>query len=270
MDIKKVHLIYFSPTRTTKQVLQYLADGFSDVEVVHIDITYPDSDFVLDIPANELAIFGVPVYGGRVAQVALARLKNIKTTGAPAIIVAVYGNREFEDALIELKDLVEVHGFKPLAACTFIGEHSFSEPAALIAPGRPDAEDIKTAKHYGMTIQNHLQKANVLEEMITVDVPGNVPYKKGVGSIPFTPEIDDSICTQCGECLPVCPTGAITLVNSVKIDMGTCIFCCSCKKSCPETAIAIVAPPIRRKMEILSHKSMGRKEPQLFLHDIFE
>ena len=265
MEIKKIHLIYFSPTRTTKQVLHHLASGFSGVEVIPVDITYPHNDFVLDIPAGELAIFGAPVYGGRIARVAVERLKNIRTTGAPAIIAAVYGNREFEDALIELKDLVEAHGFKPLAACTFIGEHSFSEQTALIAPGRPDAEDIKMVKQYGMTIQNHLQKANALSEMVTIKVPGNVPYKKGVGSIPFTPEIDDLICTQCGECLPVCPTGAITLTDSVKIDMDTCIFCCSCKKSCPETAIAITAPPIREKMKFLSHKSMGRKEPQLFL-----
>ncbi len=265
MKTTKLNLIYFSPTRTTKRVLQQLVQGFSDVEVVHVDITYPGNNFLLDIPANELTIFGVPVYGGRVAQVAVERLKTIQTSGSPAIITVVYGNRAFEDALLELKDLVAANGFKPVAACTFIGEHSFSEQGTLIAPGRPDTEDIKTAQQYGMTIQNHLQQINTTEEIIDIDLPGHVPYKKGVGSIPFAPEINSSICTLCGECIPICPTGAITLTDSVTIDVDRCIFCCSCKKSCPEAAITIEAAPIREKMKFLSHKSMSRKEPQLFL-----
>lgn len=36
--------------------------------------------------------------------------------GTPAIAVCVYGNRDYDDALIELKDAIEANGFKTVAA----------------------------------------------------------------------------------------------------------------------------------------------------------
>tara|TARA_B100000315_G_scaffold247540_2_gene276362 strand:+ start:4176 stop:4505 length:330 start_codon:yes stop_codon:yes gene_type:complete len=31
-----------------------------------------------------------------------------------------------------------------------------------------------------------------------------------------TPHIQEDACTGCGDCLPVCPTGAITLITTIK------------------------------------------------------
>lgn len=53
---------------------------------------------------GELCVIAVPVYGGRVAATALQRLQRLKGNGSPAILVVVYGNRDYEDALLELRN----------------------------------------------------------------------------------------------------------------------------------------------------------------------
>ena len=45
------------------------------------------------------------VYAGRVPALAVERLKGIKTSGVKCVIVAVYGNRAYEDALVEMQDV---------------------------------------------------------------------------------------------------------------------------------------------------------------------
>lgn len=65
---------------------------------------------------GELCVIAVPVYGGRVAATALQRLQRLKGNGSPAILVVVYGNRDYEDALLELRDTAVQLGFVPLTA----------------------------------------------------------------------------------------------------------------------------------------------------------
>jgi hypothetical protein len=54
---------------------------------------------------DELVLIGVPVYAGRVPLEAVAKLRRLRVDRVPAVIIVVYGNREIEDALLELKDL---------------------------------------------------------------------------------------------------------------------------------------------------------------------
>lgn len=61
----------------------------------------------------------------------------------------VYGNRDYEDALLELRDTVASLGFTPLSAGAFIGEHSYSTAEMPVAAGRPDATDLQTARTFG-------------------------------------------------------------------------------------------------------------------------
>ena len=51
---------------------------------------------------NVLSIIGVPVYGGRVPVEAISRLQRLKANNTPAVIVVVYGNRDYNDAILEL------------------------------------------------------------------------------------------------------------------------------------------------------------------------
>ena len=124
-----------------------------------------------------MAIIGVPVYAGRVAPLAVKRLAAIQGNNTPAVIVVTYGNREFEDALIELRDITEKAAFSPLAACTFIGEHSFSGSKTPIAAARPDSVDLATAEAFGVKILARLAALEDVKAETSLDVPGDIPYK---------------------------------------------------------------------------------------------
>jgi ferredoxin len=265
MQIKKIWLITFSPTRTSKHAVEAIASGLPGVPWETIDLTYSDTVSIRQFAADELVVIGVPVYAGRVAPLAVKRLGRLQGNNTPAVIIVTYGNRDFEDALIELKDIALQAAFLPVAACTFIGEHSFSGPATPIAFGRPDSIDLAIAKAFGVKIS---EKLAILEEPGIVrspEVPGKRPYKEGMGSLPFTPSLLESNCTQCAACLPICPTGAISLESRIEVDRDLCIFCCACIKVCPEDALQIDAEPLKQKRQWLYEHCAKRREPELYL-----
>lgn len=265
MNISSVRGIYFSPTGTSKSVVQAITDGFEGVSGrEETDLTYPEFTAGGTIGENDLTVIGVPVYAGRVPALAAERLKNIQGNGAPVVIVVVYGNREFEDALVELRDIATANGFHVVAAGAFIGEHSFSTAELPIAEGRPDSEDIRKAREFGRSVMEALaasDKSGAKE----LKIPGNIPYQEGMKNLPFTPSVNHDACTLCETCVANCPTGAVSMNDTVVMDVTACILCCSCIKTCPEGAVSLQAPPIREKMVMLNSKCQARKEPQLYL-----
>ena len=61
--------------------------------------------------AGELVVLGVPVYGGRIPALAAERMAQLKGQQTPVIILVTYGNRDYEDALLELKTILEQQQF---------------------------------------------------------------------------------------------------------------------------------------------------------------
>lgn len=265
MKIRKIWLVSFSPTRTSKSVIDAIASGIRDIPCETVDLTYPGTDSKRQFAADELAIIGVPVYAGRVAPLAVQRLASIQGSDTPAIVVVTYGNREYEDALIELRDIAEKAAFKPLAACAFIGEHSFSGSERPIAAARPDSVDLTTAADFGAKIIEKLATLEDIESLSSLGVPGDIPYLEGMGPLPFSPEVIESDCTQCEECIPTCPAGAISMESRIAVDKNLCIFCCACIKNCPEGAMIMTAAPIKEKRQWLYENCTERKEPELYL-----
>ncbi len=150
MEINQVKLIYFSPTGTTQTVLESIAQGIAVEDVEHINLTLPEGAQQTIPPfLDELVIVGAPVYGGRLPVDAIERLKQLKGSNTPAVLIVLYGNLEFEDTLMELKNLALELGFNPIAAGAFIGEHSFATEDVPIANGRPDSLDGQKAIEFG-------------------------------------------------------------------------------------------------------------------------
>jgi len=267
MEIDSVRLVYFSPTETSRRVVQAIAQGTGYTPVNHFDLTPPSSEEQQpQVLGNELAIIGAPVYGGRIPSDAVDRLRRIKADGTPAVVVAVYGNRAYEDALLELRDVTVETGFKPVAGGAFLGEHSYSVEEKPIAPGRPDADDIKKARRFGEKIREKVSSLVASDEIPPLVVPGDFPYKKrGERSNDVAPVTKEDVCIKCGRCAEVCPKAAITVGETVETDPSLCIFCTACVKNCPTGARVWEHPRILRATDWLHTNYSERREPETYL-----
>jgi ferredoxin len=232
--------------------------------VQNFDLTQPDitaqvsREFIQD-----LAIIGAPVYSGRLPSVMRSRFERIKGNGKPAVIVVVYGNRAYEDALVELRDCAFQAGFCPIAAGAFIGEHSYSTSDLPIAAGRPDADDMVKAYSFGKAIRETFMTAN--SNANGLQVPGNFPYKEIQMLSDIVPSVNEAICSKCGKCVSVCPTATIEKENPIETTRALCIRCCACIKTCPTNAKVFDDPRIKQASQWLHTNFSNRKEPEIYL-----
>lgn len=250
--MKEIQLInaYFSPTGTTCQVARIIAEGFGCL-VTEMDLSA--SDCMGQLQENTVLMAVAPVYGGRIPAVALERLGRLQGQGQKAVAVVVYGNREFDDALLELKNTLTGNGFQVVAAAAFIAEHSI---VRSIAAGRPDEKDSAVARKFGADV------AAKLETLTAVEVPGKDPYV-AVKPSAFHPFADEA-CVKCGICAEKCPVGAIPMDDPGQTNPDLCINCMRCVKVCPVQCRALPAPFIAGATKMLNEKASGYKHPQIF------
>ncbi|MBN1565824.1 MAG: 4Fe-4S binding protein [Anaerolineae bacterium] len=269
MTICTTQLIYFSPTRTMQRVLTGIAQGIDMSDVIHLDLTPPGvRDRTFEVGVETIALLGAPVYSGRLPAEAVTRLQQVHGNNAPAVIVVVYGNRAYEDALRELCDLAVEAGFRPIAAAAFIGEHSYATAAQPIAVGRPDMADLEKAVAFGQQVRANLGQLSSLPE---IQVPGNMPYKERhpPPADPPAPITITDLCTLCGDCADVCPTAAITVGDNVITDAQSCITCCACTRACPTGARVMEDPRVRKTATWLYENHSERKEPEIFIAGVW-
>lgn len=254
MKSSRLLTAYFSPTGTTQKIAHTVAEGMA----------YPNQDIDLSIPQkmeeiseDTVLLAVVPVYGGRVPAVALERMSHMRGNGQNAVAVVVYGNREFEDALLELKNTMEGIGFRVIAAAAFIAEHSI---VRSIAADRPDEDDLRTAREFGAQVAEKLSKD---DRPSSVRVPGNMPYRE-FGEMPTHPKAGKA-CIKCGLCAKQCPVGAIPTERPDTTDPEKCITCMRCVAVCPKKARSLPAPMLLASKTMLSVKAAGYKKPQTFL-----
>jgi ferredoxin len=255
----KIHLIYFSPTGTTKTIVNNIAKGIGG-DVFRYDVTTDSEGAELNLEGG-IAVFGVPVYAGRVPVIFAERIKKVKSEGIPAVVVGVYGNREYEDALVELRDIVSDAGFRVIGGGAFIGEHSYSTDEKPIAKSRPDSTDCLKAEKLGKSIRKKLENG----DLSTPEIEGNVPYKERMGIKGATPLTKDKLCISCGVCVKSCPTDVITLSPKAVSNHENCIMCCACVKKCPLNARYVDHPGVLERVELLFKNCSARKEPVVFL-----
>jgi ferredoxin len=266
MTADQVRLIYFSPTQTTKKIVSEIAEGLQAEGTEHLDLTLPEAESsVRGEMRNGLAIIGVPVYGGRVPLLAVERLRLLRARKIPAVIVVVYGNRAYDDALLELRDLSVELGFVPFAAGAFIAEHSYATEKMPIANGRPDEEDLEKARGFGRMIRKRVEQIDLGTDLRPLVVPGNLPYKERWPQPRATPVTHAELCTRCERCVGLCPTGAIAMEGVAVSDAGRCIICCACVKLCHEGARSLTNEHVKKRAETVSVQCRERKEPELHI-----
>ena len=157
-----IHQITFSPTGGTRRVSESICKAF-DVESYITELCTKQENLKYpDINVDDLVVISMPVYAGRVPALAVERLKGVKANGAKCVIVAVYGNRAYEDALIEMQDVATEIGFQVIAAVAAISEHSICR---MYGAGRPDDGDAKVLASFGLDIINKLNDTRSFEPL---------------------------------------------------------------------------------------------------------
>ena len=251
MRIEKWILAHFSPTGGTRKVADAIATGFN-IPVVEMDLTRANSTVTLG--ENDALMAVLPVYAGRVPQISLERLSALKGNGQMAVAVVVYGNREFDDALLETKNALEANGFQVIAAAAFIAEHSI---VRSIAAGRPDAQDEALCRQFAADVMAKADNA------ASVQAPGNMPYKELKPSA-FHPAAGDA-CAKCGVCAGQCPVGAIPLDTPSETLGDICINCMRCVQVCPQQCRALPDSFLAMITQMLKQTASEYKEPVIFL-----
>lgn len=218
--------IYFSATDTT---LRYV-DSFAKALGHPIDISINLADNLSnDMPAinpDDLLVAAAPVYGGRLPVQVSSRFKQLSGNGAKAVAIVVYGNRDYDDALLELTDILSETGFETVGAGAFIGQHSIFPK---VAASRPDKEDIDILNRFAAECRRAIECG----AKGSLQIKGNRPYKK-VAGVPLHPAGKPDRCNRCGKCVGKCPVSAIHPDEPYKTDPTLCISCGRCIHVCPK------------------------------------
>ena len=255
----KVHQIYFSAMGTTKKIVEAVSRELADQAAALPFKPGPPAQ-VVQFGPNDLAVVGMPVFSGRLPAFGAEYLAGFKGRSTPAVAVVVYGNRAYEDALIEMSDILQSNGFKVFGAAAFIARHSIFPD---IAAQRPD-DDLKIITQFGRDCAGKLSTAASPDELSEVTVKGNRPYREvGPGGLkPVTGET----CTLCGTCVEVCPVQALRIEDETLImDNDRCNACTACIYACPEKARSFQGPQYEGFGQMLKEKTKERQEPDVFI-----
>ena len=241
--MKKIVLVYFSPTGNTRKSLEAMAEPFGGATDV-VDLTVDESP-VRTFGEEDVVILGTPVYGGRIPSVARARLAGIRGQGTRCLAVVTYGNRHYDDALLELADLAREQGFVVAGAAALVGRHTYGE----IQTERPDSADLAADRAFAVRALSEGAHEFV--------IPGNRPYRDGGSGGKFRPLTSDA-CVHCGLCVRTCPVHAIA--DDCVTIADTCLACFRCIRNCPKGAKNMDTEAYRTFAAAFTEKLKSRRE----------
>ena len=264
--MKSLNLIYYSPTGTTQKIVREIGRNLGLKLTSEKNIADNKAEPITKVCNSSLTIIGMPVYAGRLPITVIETLKRLQSNQSPAIIIVVYGNREYDDSLLELKGIASNCGFRIIAGAAFVGEHSYSTKEKPLAKNRPDKKDLEKCKDFALLVTQKLKNREETNTLSEVKITGDFPYKERKQlSATIHPETNNDRCNLCGICVDSCPTNAIIIHDTVITNGELCTLCCACVKNCPDNARTLDNPSVNSIRENLFLNFAIRKEPVYFV-----
>ena len=226
----------------------------------------------VDISHDDLLVFSMPVYGGFIPALCRDSAVLLQGHDTPAIIVAVYGNRHYDDALVQMRGLLEERGFTVVAGAAFVARHSIFPS---VAADRPDDDDLDEARSFARRALESIGRTGRLA------LPGREDHDSLVfkGSS-FHPCGDDR-CIRCMACAGICPTGAVDRADPRMSDIcptgavdradprmsdtSACISCGACIDVCPVSSRGYHDEAYRAAEEAFAARCAERRGNEIFL-----
>lgn len=250
-----IHRLIFSPTGSTQRAADALTSTWTTDTPLHdTDLTRPATTSITPDP-SDLILLAVPSYGGRVPSLAAQRIAPLHGNGAACVLLCTYGNRAYEDTLIELADLATQSGLRVIAAIAAATEHSIIR---RYGTGRPDTRDRDELATFAQAIRQKHHSGSTTSPAI----PGNRPYKP-LSTFNLVPLPSDA-CNHCGHCARTCPAQAIDPIT-LSTDSTLCISCMRCISLCPRHARALAPAIISTLTQALAPVCTTRKPNELYL-----
>lgn len=246
--------IYFSPSGTTKKVVEKLSENFKGNKETYDLLNFNSAK---KLSGDDIAIIAMPVFAGRLPKSGRERLEKIRGDNTPAIAVVNYGNAHVTDALLELVDLLKQNNFNVIAAASTVSHHSIFDGVAV---GRPDSEDLKKINEFGEKCREKISSSEPLQS----EIPGNRPYVD-YKQLPFIIECDETVCAFCYDCVTICPESAIPDDDPIDTDFERCSRCTACISICEENARKFAGDAFEAKKPVFEEANSERKEPEFYL-----
>lgn len=250
--------IYFSAKGTTKLCADHIADRLSLKTESYNWLSEPCKEPV-DFSREDVLLFTMPVYSGFIPKACAQTAKLLRGDQTPAIIAAVYGNRHYDNALLQMKDILDEQGFFVIAAGAFPAEHSVFPS---VAHGRPDEQDKKAMADFAQSCARLLESDR--HEITGAAVPGLPGYDpESVKPLPFKPYGNEK-CVRCGKCVKVCPQKAIRTETPQDTDQTLCINCGACIRVCPTKARNYHSKAYETVRQEFESLCAGYREPEMY------
>lgn len=255
----KIYNIYFSAKGTTEKCAELMAARLGTPAGSFNWLDAAAREKTIEVPDDGALLFSMPVYGGFIPKLCAEAAEKLKGRGVPAVIAAIYGNRHYDDALVQMKDLLKNRGFTIIAAGAFVAEHSIFPSTAA---GRPDAADCEAMKVFAekcaALLRTELWKGR---ELI---VPGSPDYDpNSYKGVPFKPDGDES-CVRCGRCANICPVRAIRAESPCETNAALCISCGACIRACPAGARGYHSEKYKEAEAAFAARCAERREAETY------
>ncbi|MBQ2651950.1 MAG: 4Fe-4S dicluster domain-containing protein [Methanobrevibacter sp.] len=252
--MSKVMKIFFSPSGTTKKVIDQIAGNFSQENETYDLLNFDSSK---EFACDDVIVVGMPVFAGRIPKSGRDRLAKLKGNNTPAIAVVNYGNAHVTDSLLELVDLLKENSFNVVAAASTVSHHSIFSGVAV---GRPDESDIEKINEFAKKCEEKIESGASLES----EIPGNRPYVD-YKQLPFIISCDETLCAFCYDCVSICPEKAIPDDDPIDTNLDLCSRCTACIHICPEDARMFTGEAFESKKPAFEQANSERKESEFYL-----